>query len=169
MKKYSIFILTFAFSFGIYAQEENCPEPSKKAVKFFNKAQIARGSERKAMLFQATKIDPNYLEAFDALADLAESKEKNAMQPLDLVRAGNSKRKYWQKIVDICPEYRNYHHTLQLGDYYFSKREFENVSNFLELTNMTNIKICQCSENIGFLNVLKNCEIFKKQFVCVLR
>lgn len=132
MKKYSTLILTLALSIGIYAQEENCPEPSKKAVKLFNKAEGAPVNERKALLFEAYKIDPNYLEAIEGLANLAERKEKNAMAPLDLVRAGNSKRKYWEKIVEICPEYRNFFHTLKLGDYYFSKREFENAKPYFE-------------------------------------
>lgn len=124
--------MAFTLSVGIFAQEENCPEPSKKAVKIFNKAQVSSVNERKALLFQATKIDPNYLEAIEGLANVAEQKEKNAMQPMDLVRAGNSKRKYWKKIVEICPEYRNFYHTIKLGDYHFSKREFENAKPYFE-------------------------------------
>ncbi|MDG1476067.1 MAG: hypothetical protein P8Q14_02885, partial [Vicingaceae bacterium] len=123
MKKYSTIILAFAISLGIYAQEENCPEPAKKAVKLFNKAQTAPSGERKAMIFQATKIDPNYLEAIDALAEMAASKEKSAMTPTALLNAANTKKKYWNRIVDICPEYRNFLHTMKLGDHYFSKRE----------------------------------------------
>ena len=132
MKKYSTLILALVVSIGIYAQEENCPEPSKKAVKLFNKAQVGSVSEKKALLYQATKIDPNYLEAIDELANLSERKEKNTTQPLELVRAINSKLKYWQRIVEICPEYRNFFHTLQLGDYYFGKREFENSKPYFE-------------------------------------
>lgn len=132
MKKYSTLILALAFSLGIYAQEENCPEPAKKAVKLFNKAQAAPAKERKALIYQATKIDPNYLEAIDALAEMAESKEKIAMTPTALLNASNTKRKYWMKIVDICPEYRNFFHTMKLGDYYFSKREFENAKPYFE-------------------------------------
>lgn len=113
------------FSIGIYAQEENCPEPAKKAVKLFNKAQNAPINERKALLYEATKIDPNYLEAIEGLAGYAERKEKNATIPSELLRAGNVKRKYWSRIIEICPEYRNFYHTMLLGDYYFSKRKFE--------------------------------------------
>ena len=132
LKKYSTLILALALSFGIYAQEENCPEPSKKAVKLFNKAQSTRGNEQKALLYEATKIDPNYLEAIEGLANLAEHKEKNSIKPLELKRASNSKRKYWERIVEICPEYRNFYHTLKLGDYYFGKREFEASKPYFE-------------------------------------
>ena len=99
LKKYSTLILALALSFGIYAQEENCPEPSKKAVKLFNKAQSTRGNEQKALLYEATKIDPNYLEAIEGLANLAEHKEKNSIKPLELKRASNSKRKYWEIFI----------------------------------------------------------------------
>jgi len=132
LKKYSTLILALTLSLGIYAQEENCPEPSKKAVKLFNKAQTGSTAERKALLYEATKIDPNYLEAIEGLASLAERKEKNAIQPLALVRASNTKRKYWERIISICPEYRNFYHTLKLGDYYFDKRAFEKAKPYLE-------------------------------------
>ena len=87
---------------------------------------------KKALIYEAYKIDPNYLEAIEALASLAERKEKNAMTPLDIVRAGNTKRNYWKKIVEVCPEYRNFYHTLKLGDYHFSKREFEESKPYYE-------------------------------------
>lgn len=132
MKKYSTLILALSVSIGIYAQEENCPEPLKRAVKLFNKSQIGSVSEKKELLYQATKIDPNYLEAIDELAKLSEQKEKNTTQPLEIVIASNSKLVYWKKIIEICPEYRNFFHTLQLGDYYFSKREFENSKSYFE-------------------------------------
>jgi len=135
LKKYSILILVLVLSIGIFAQEENCPEPSKKAVKLFNKAQTAPISERKALIFQATKIDPNYLEAYDALSDLAKRKEDNAFNAGNIIsfeQSKNRKLNYWKKIVEICPEYRNFYHTIILADYYFGKREFETSKPYFE-------------------------------------
>lgn len=126
LKKYTILILLCFFFLGSFAQEENCPEPKKKAVKLFNAAKIARGKEKKDLLFQATKIDPNYQEAFDELALLNEKKADNLFNSGDktFAKYENIKRDYWKKIYNICPEYRNYYHAMQLGDFYFGKRKF---------------------------------------------
>ncbi|PCJ23750.1 MAG: hypothetical protein COA97_11045 [Flavobacteriales bacterium] len=114
------------FFLGIYAQEENCPKPKKKAVKLFDLAKTAPSKEKKALLYEATKIDPNYQEAFDELAHMNKKKSDNLFSDGDknFVKYENIKRDYWEKIVKICPAYRNFYHTMQLGDFYFGKRKF---------------------------------------------
>jgi outer membrane protein OmpA-like peptidoglycan-associated protein len=126
LKKYIILILTHFFILSIYAQEEKCPEPKKKAVKLFNAAKIARGKEKKDLLFQATKVDPNYQEAFDELAHLNKKKADIFFNSGDktFLKYESIKRDYWKKIYNICPEYRNFYHAMQLGDLYFGKRKF---------------------------------------------
>jgi outer membrane protein OmpA-like peptidoglycan-associated protein len=110
------------------AQEENCPTPNKKAVKLFNAAKGGTYKEKKILILEALKKDPNYLEAFDELAQMSAKKadyaysnsEIRAMQQHD-----NQKVIYWKNIYKICPEYRNFYHSKKLGDFYFGQRKFE--------------------------------------------
>jgi len=126
LKTYTFFILACIFCLNNYAQEENCPEPKKKAVKLYNLAKIVQGKEKKELLFQATKLDPNYQEALDELAHLNEKKANNLFNNGDknFLKYANIKRDYWKKIYTICPSYRNFYHAMQLGDFYFGKRKF---------------------------------------------
>lgn len=115
------------FFLGIYAQEENCPKPKKKAVQLFDAAKTAPYKDKKTLLNEAIKKDPNYLEAYDELAYMSAKREKSSFNSADISgykQHLNAKLKYWEKIIEICPEYRNFYHVMQLGDYYFGKRDF---------------------------------------------
>ncbi|NQX98505.1 MAG: OmpA family protein [Flavobacteriales bacterium] len=128
MKKYSILIVTFIFSIGIFAQEENCPEPNKKAIKLFNAAKTGTSRERRTLILEAIKKDPNYLEAYDELAHMSAKRADRAFNSGDVKgyqQNNNQKIKYWKKIFSICPDYRNFYHTMKLGDLYFGQRKFE--------------------------------------------
>jgi len=112
----------------ISAQDSNCPEPSKKAVKLFNAAKTASYNDRKGLLIDAIKADPDYLEAYDELAALADKSSENSFNKGDVNgyrQNQNIKIKYWEKIIEVCPEYRNFYHTMQLGNMYFNQRKFE--------------------------------------------
>jgi len=113
--------------FGVFAQEDNCPEPKKKAIKILELAKTATGSEKKKLLVEAIKIDPNYLEAYDELSLISEKNAENAFNSgnvVELQQEEKIKLNYWKKIVEICPDYRNFYYTMQLGDYYFGRRDF---------------------------------------------
>jgi len=113
--------------FGVFAQEDNCPEPKKKAIKILELAKTATGSEKKKLLVEAIKIDPNYLEAYDELSLISEKNVENAFNSgnvVELQQEEKIKLNYWKKIVEICPDYRNFYYTMQLGDYYFGRRDF---------------------------------------------
>ncbi len=110
------------------AQESNCPEPKKKAVKYFESAKGASEKEKKSLLFEAVKIDPTYLEAIDELALLAEKSANRAFNAGNVNgfnQAENTKLKYWKKIIETCPDYRNFYHTMLVADFYFGQRKFE--------------------------------------------
>ncbi|MBL4669155.1 MAG: hypothetical protein JKY30_07820, partial [Flavobacteriales bacterium] len=101
MKKYSILIVTFIFSIGIFAQEENCPEPNKKAIKLFNAAKTGSSRERRTLILEAIKKDPNYLEAYDELAHMSAKRADRAFNSGDVKgyqQNNNQKIKYWKKI-----------------------------------------------------------------------
>ncbi len=124
----SIFIIFLLLYYNSYAQESNCPEPKKKAVKLYNAAKSAPKAEKKKLLYEATKIDPNYLEAYDELAELAQQNADHAFFDGNynkFTQEEKVKINYWKKINAICADYRNFYHTLQLGDYYFSQRKFD--------------------------------------------
>ncbi len=115
------------FCLNIFAQEDNCPEPKKKAVKIVDLAKTASFDKKKALLFEAIKIDPNFLEAYDELAEMSEKKSDAAFNAGNISEFKQQERlkfSYWKKIVEICPDYRNFYFPMQLGDYYFGKRQF---------------------------------------------
>jgi outer membrane protein OmpA-like peptidoglycan-associated protein len=127
LKKLILIILVNMFCFSNYAQEDNCPKPKKKAVKIYEASITAPYKEKKALLFEAIKIDPNYLEVYDELAVIAEKKAEssfNAGKVTEFKKHENDKINYWRKIVNICPAYRNFYYSMQMGDYYFGRRSF---------------------------------------------
>jgi outer membrane protein OmpA-like peptidoglycan-associated protein len=126
LKKLIVFILINMFFLSIYAQEENCPEPKKKALKIYTAAKGASTiHDKKILLMQALKIDEEYLEVYDELANMAQYKENNSIDPGEVIRSSNLKIKYWKKINEICPEYRNYFYSMQLGELYFSRKKYD--------------------------------------------
>ncbi len=127
MKKYSLLLFIGLFSFSCIAQEENCPTPNKKAVKIFNAAKGGTYKEKKILILQALKKDPNYLEAYDELAIMSAKKADNAYNNADIrgyQQHDNQKIRYWKSIHKICPAYRNFYHTMELGKFYFGQRKF---------------------------------------------
>jgi len=128
LKKYIVLIIINALFLSIYAQEDSCPIPNKKAVKLFNTAKTGTYRERKTLLLEALEKDPNYLEAYDVLAEMSAKKADVAYNVADIKtfhQHKNRKIKYWKKIFEICPDYRNFYHTMELGNFYFGQRKFE--------------------------------------------
>ena len=127
MKKYIVIILINTIVLGVFAQEDNCPVPKKKAVKLFEAAKSAPYADRKRLVYEATKIDPNYLEAFDELAEMSAKKADNAFNSGNVNKFAQQEKikfNYWNKINAICPAYRNFYYAMKLGDYYFGRRQF---------------------------------------------
>jgi len=108
---------------NVIAQEENCPEPKKKAVKLYN-ASKTDYNNRYRLLIEAIKVDPNYLEAYNDLADINERKIATARPGKEAQQYTNRALEYLNKIIEICPEYRGFYATLKMGDYYFSRKEY---------------------------------------------
>lgn len=135
MNNYILIILAFFYYSNSYAQEENCPEPKKKAVKYFESARLAASNQKKSLLMEAIKIDPNYLEAYDELAGIADREAEIAFNNGEVGGLKNStalRISYWKKIVEICPEYRNFYHAMQLGNYYFGMRKYQEAKPFYQ-------------------------------------
>ncbi|MCB0408874.1 MAG: OmpA family protein [Flavobacteriales bacterium] len=119
-----IYISLLLFAGHLEAQETSCPEPKKKAVKLFNAAQNASMKEAYALLIEATKADPNYLEAYHELAKINERKAATAQSSRDAQQHVNRAIDYYHKIIEICPAYRGYYASMKMGDYYYSTKEY---------------------------------------------
>lgn len=149
MKNIIIVTLVTLICFASFAQESNCPEPKKKAVKTLNAARGARTNrDKKTLLLEAIKIDPNYLEAYDELAQMAQYKESRATSRSGILQNADLKIKYWKKIIEICPEYRNFYHTMQLGEMHFSRKQYALAKPYFQ-TIMASSKAYKKDERIA--------------------
>jgi len=136
VNNYILIIFLFLYYSNSYAQEDKCPEPKKKAIKYLESARLAPFNQKKALLNDAIKIDPNYLEAYDELAGIADKEAEIAFNKGEVGGLKNStalRISYWKKIVEICPEYRNFYHAMQLGNYYFGMRKYPEAKPFYQL------------------------------------
>ena len=146
---------------SVFAQDDNCPEPKKKALKIFNASKAARTfKERYLLLQEAIKIDPNYLEAYDELSSINEKKASRAETPLQAQQYVNRGIEYLNKINEICPAYRNYHASLKLGTYYFGKREFSAAKPFFKQV-LTAHDLYKKDEHYAYAR-LENIEAYEK-------
>lgn len=134
MKKL-LLIATILYSCALFAQETNCPEPKKKALKYYNAAKSGSTAERKKLLYEAIKVDPNFLEAYDEIASIAEKDADRAFDSGNIrtyQQQESIKLKYWKKINEICPDYRNFYYAIRLGDYYFGQRKFNEAKPYFK-------------------------------------
>tara|TARA_R110002049_G_scaffold300840_1_gene492468 strand:+ start:1084 stop:3093 length:2010 start_codon:yes stop_codon:yes gene_type:complete len=142
--KLIVIIITLGFQnpFSVMAQESECGEPNKKAKKLFDKAAQVRfkGDLAYGDLVEATKIDPNFVYAFFALADLNMQKYKN--NPIKFESNGNRAIGYWEKIVEVCPAFRNYEVVYFLGEHHYKRNQWDIAQPLLEqyVTNVNSAK-----------------------------
>ena len=111
-------------SLSVTAQSSECSEPNKKALKLFDKAAQVRfkGEQAYGDLIEATKIDPDYVDAYFVLADLNMQKFKN--DPIRFESNGNRALGYWEKIVAACPTFRNYEVFYLLAEHKYNRKEY---------------------------------------------
>ncbi|HOT89516.1 MAG TPA: tetratricopeptide repeat protein, partial [Bacteroidales bacterium] len=107
-------IITFFLSSNLLlAQEEDgCKTSSKKAEKYFNQAVSAMKSsnypEAIKLFREAIDEDPDYAEAYYGLGKIYLRPSKFNL---------NLVKKYYKKVVELCPEYDIYCY-YYLGDIY---------------------------------------------------
>lgn len=118
------------FAFTLFAQDESCPEPKKKAVKMVESAKNGDMNAYYKALIDAIKFDPNYLEAYDELAKINERKSATAKPGKEVEQYVNRALEYYNKIIEICPEYRGFYAPMRLGDYYFSLKKYTQARPF---------------------------------------
>ncbi len=123
IKSFSVGILLLTFS-AVFCQDESCPEPKKKAVKIVEAAKSTDADTYYKALIEAIKVDHNYLEAYDEMASINERRAATSNKIREAQQYSNRAIEYYNKIIEICPEYRGYYAPLRLGDYYFSLKEY---------------------------------------------
>lgn len=113
-------------SFSVLAQEDeiSCPEPKKKALKLVETAKKGDYENYYKALIEAIKIDENFLEAYDELASFNEKKAATAKKQNDAQQHINRALEYYNKIIEICPDYRGFYASMRLGDYYYNMKEY---------------------------------------------
>lgn len=129
----TLFLLALQSSFSVNAQSSECDEPDKKAQKLFDKAAQVRfkGDQAYGDLVEATKIDPDFVDAFFVLADLNMQKFKN--DPIRFESNGNRALGYWEKIVAACPSFRNYEVVFLLAEHKYNRKDYAAAQPLLDL------------------------------------
>jgi outer membrane protein OmpA-like peptidoglycan-associated protein len=123
----ALILVGFIFpSTVLFAQD--CPKPSKKAQKLFDKAAKYkfRGQEGYQYLVDAVAEDPDFVEALSILAYL-NTKRDDSQQRINL------SKKYYQSSYAACPSYKNYDAAYWLGNHFYENREYEQAYDYLKV------------------------------------
>ncbi len=122
-------IITFFLSSNLLlAQEEDgCKTSSKKAEKYFNQAVSAMKSsnypEAIKLFREAIDEDPDYAEAYYGLGKIYLRPSKFNL---------NLVKKYYKKVVELCPEYDIYCY-YYLGDIYLGEDNLDSAHYYMSL------------------------------------
>jgi outer membrane protein OmpA-like peptidoglycan-associated protein len=125
----SIFVvLLFNFTLLKAQDEWDCPKPSKKAQKYFDKAKqySFRGSQAYNFLISATNEDPQFAEAYSVLAYL--NGKKDQMKPQNKNRTVS----YYEKTHEACATFRNYEAAFWLAKHHYQERQYELSEKYLD-------------------------------------
>jgi outer membrane protein OmpA-like peptidoglycan-associated protein/tetratricopeptide (TPR) repeat protein len=119
---------------------EECEKPAKKAQKYFDEAVTYnfRGNEAYGLLIKAIDTDPTFAAAYAALAYVnAKKLEKTgdvasvgALR--ELQKAERMMEKYLKLTIENCPEYRNWEAHFLLGEFYFSRKRYDEAVPYLQ-------------------------------------
>jgi outer membrane protein OmpA-like peptidoglycan-associated protein len=119
-----IFILVF-FRLDIYAQDEPLSSKSKEAIEYFEQAQKAMSNHdyeaAKTVLRESVRIDPNFAESFEALADI-----------LRIQKNYNEAILNYKKVLVLNPPFISKTY-FGLGDALFNKMDYPGAITYFEL------------------------------------
>lgn len=122
-----LFLLSFSF-LSVHAQDEwGCDKPSKKAVKYFQKAEQTgfKGKDAYGYLVEAVKEDPQYAQALSILAYMNSKKDQTVLQNK------NRTKSYYEKLREACPKFRNYEASLWLAKENYARKNYDETLNLL--------------------------------------
>lgn len=131
LNRYFVLILFFSIFSLVRAQDNDCFEPKKKAVKIYEAAKYAKTFEQRySMLRQAIEIDPNFIEVYDEMIEINLKKASKAFEDRAYKQFNNRALQYLNEINDRCPSYRGFYASIKLGDYYYNLRKFNQAKQY---------------------------------------
>ena len=143
MKRIWVYILFFGAVNSLFSQENPCWEPSKKALKAYDKYRLQNGdlNSKITQLEQIYKDYPDYVEVLDELSSLYIKKAEDAYKSPSGFRQGLSYEKTSIqkviKITEVCPKYAGAIMSYKLGEYYYDQKKYAEAKNYFKqfLTN----------------------------------
>ncbi|MBL4709663.1 MAG: hypothetical protein JKY48_14615 [Flavobacteriales bacterium] len=126
--KASILLMLLFTFINAEAQEEwGCSKPSKKALKYYEKAQAInfKGKDAYINLVEAIKEDPSFAEALSVLAYINSKKDQTN------IRNANRTKSYHEKARKACASYRNYESSIWLAKFYYAQKDYDQTEPLL--------------------------------------
>lgn len=124
------------------AQEgSECPTKNRKAAKLFDEAmqKLYSGNEKDAypMLIQCIEMDQDFADAYYSLALIKQKSAIDAGNKISTLKKSsqdfNLAEEYFRKSIEICPELDDYSAYFYLGQMFYSKYDFFNAMQFIEI------------------------------------
>jgi len=138
MKRIWVYILFFGAVNSLFSQENPCWEPSKKALKAYDKYRLQNGdlNSKITQLEQIYKDYPDYVEVLDELSSLYIKKAEDAYKSPSGFRQGLSYEKTSIqkviKITEVCPKYAGAIMSYKLGEYYYDQKKYAEAKNYFK-------------------------------------
>jgi len=136
MKYFNIFIALLLLNFKLLCQESSCPEPNKKARKWFDLAQEAYKKSNPdlayKLLLEAVKEDPEFAKAYLILADVNIQRSKTTNNASNVLQYKNLAVQYYIKAAETCPSIENYRPCYEAAYYLYHDKKYEKARPFIE-------------------------------------
>lgn len=139
-----VIILSFIILFSLTCFSQNngkkdfCNEiNNNKVLKNYEKAIelliSKKYDEAESILLQVVSSEPNFAEAWMAYAEILHIKYENSYNSKAADSYFSKYAIVLEKIIEICPDFQNYKLQYILGKIYYSKKEFEKTSKYLNI------------------------------------
>jgi len=141
-----LLVLLFSFLFNLtsFGKDKCIKIKNKDAIALYDKAEKLlklkdkrKHQEAYGLLVKATKIEPQYYNAYYRLAMINYNWALKAMtdrlDKINLVKYNTQFVKYLEKVIEICPLHEDYLSYYYLGDYYYVDGEFAEAQKYLTL------------------------------------
>ncbi|MCX7954145.1 MAG: OmpA family protein [Bacteroidales bacterium] len=161
-KQTLIFLLLFIFK-SLYNQNE-CPEPSRKARNFFEEAKKSYNNYNPSLaykyLLMAVKEDTQFAKAYLILADVNIQNYKSTNNASLAINYKNKAIEYYKKSANACPSLENYRACYEVGYYLYQDKNYleaqKYLNTFLKNTNKMHPNYREAEQ------MLKHIEIYFK-------
>ncbi|MFH2142012.1 MAG: OmpA family protein [Bacteroidota bacterium] len=144
-KQIIILLIFLIWVLPLFSGLEKCPKiKNKDALKLYDKAsEYFNSTDRERLkssydyLLEATKIEPEFYNAYYQLAMINYRWTIWAMQDKydkeNVPRYNNNFLNYLNKVIDICPSHEDYDSYYYLGEYYYVERDFTEAKKYFSI------------------------------------